>query len=292
MTVRLNEVIPWLLYPLTLATVFLLFAGLSAQDLPLAVATYLPIVLAAGWITLLEIRYPHHDQWRPDAAEIRIDLLFMTVVQLAFPPVVGFLFAYLLIEPVRALDLSVAAWWPHAWPLWAQVLLMILAVDFLRYWLHRFAHENKYLWRLHAVHHSVERLYWLNTARFHPLEKALQMALDSLPFLLMGVAEPVLASYYIAYATNGFFQHSNIRLRFGVLNYIVGSAELHRWHHSREPGESNANYGNNVIVWDLVFGTWFLPRDRQLQDVGLLDRDYPKSFLGMLRAPFRSPAGS
>ena len=51
--------------------------------------------------------------------------------------------------------------------------------------------------------------------------------------------------------------------------------------------ESNANYGNTVIVWDLVFGTWFLPKDREIQDLGLQDRAYPRSFLGMMRAPFK-----
>jgi sterol desaturase/sphingolipid hydroxylase (fatty acid hydroxylase superfamily) len=130
-------------------------------------------------------------------------------------------------------------------------------------------------------------LYWLNTARFHPIEKTLQMSLDSLPFRLMGVHEQVLALYYIAYAANGFFQHCNVNVRYGLLNYIVGSAETHRWHHSRVPRESNANYGNTVIIWDLVFGTWFLPKERQIQDLGLKERDYPKSFLGLMRAPFR-----
>ena len=71
------------------------------------------------------------------------------------------------------------------------------------------------------MHHSVEQLYWLNTARFHPIEKALQMCLDSLPFLLMSVDAKVLALYYLAYASNGFFQHCNVRLRYGL-------PELHR----------------------------------------------------------------
>ena len=152
----------------------------------------------------------------------------MVVVQLAVPPMVAFVFTYALIAPARALNLPLAWLWPHAWPIWLQGLLMILVVDFLRYWLHRAAHQYDVLWRLHSVHHSVEQLYWLNTARFHPLEKALQMVLDSLPFLLMQVDPRVLSLYYIAYATNGFFQHCNIHLRYGVLNYIVGSAETHR----------------------------------------------------------------
>ena len=116
---------------------------------------------------------------------------------------------------------------------------MVLVVDLLRYWLHRAAHQTDTLWRLHAVHHSVRQLYWLNTARFHPVEKLLQMSLDSLPFLLMAVDPRVLALYYLAYATNGFIQHCNIDLRYGMLNYVVGSAETHRWHHSQTPREAN-----------------------------------------------------
>ena len=81
-------------------------------------------------------------------------------------------------------------------------VLMVLAVDFTRYWPHRAAHQSHTLWRLHSVHHSVEQLYRLNTARFHPIEKALQMCLDSLPFLLMSVDAKVLALYYLAYASN------------------------------------------------------------------------------------------
>lgn len=251
------------------------------------VSTYLPIVMAAMLITLLEFKFPYSAAWRPERDEVRMDLMFMAVVQLALPPLVGFAFTFGLLEPAQALGLPVARLWPHSWPVWLQALLMVLAVDFLRYWLHRASHNNKYLWRLHSVHHSVEQLYWLNTARFHPLEKVLQMLLDSLPFLLMGVNEKVLALYYLAYATNGFLQHSNIRFRFGMLNYVIGSAELHRWHHSRQPEESNANYGNNVIVWDLLFGTWYLPKGREIEALGLQEPAYPRTFLGQMWAPFR-----
>ncbi len=284
---QLNDTLPWLLYPAVMSTVILLFAVLQINGFSLVISTYIPILFAATAVTLLELKFPHRREWRPELSELTTDVLFMAIVQLAFPPLVGFLFTVALIEPARALDLPINQLWPHAAPLWVQALLMILVVDFLRYWLHRAAHRNKYLWRLHSVHHSVEQLYWLNTSRFHPLEKILQMSLDSLPFLLMGVDAQVLALYYIAYASNGFFQHANIRLRFGVLNYLLGTAELHRWHHSRVPVESNANYGNNVILWDLLFGTWYLPVNRDIANLGLQDRAYPKSFLGLLRAPFR-----
>ena len=288
MTSRASGILPWLHYPVVMTLTFAGFALLQSVGASLIVSTYLPVVGAAALVTLLEFLFPHRLEWRPGEHEVRTDLVFMTIVQMAFPPLVGFIFVYLLIEPARALDLPITALWPHGLPIWVQAILMVLVVDLLRYWLHRAAHENATLWRLHSVHHSVEHLYWLNTGRFHPLEKVLQMSLDSLPFLLMGVDARVLALYYIAYATNGFFQHCNIRVEYGFLNYIVGSAETHRWHHSREPRESNANYGNTVIIWDVLFGTWFLPKEREIADLGLQEPDYPRTFLGLLRAPFRS----
>lgn len=279
--------LPYLHYPAVMIATFGIFALMRGQGASLVASTYVPVVLAAALVTMLELKFPYRTEWCPPVSEIKTDLGFMTVVQLAFPPLVGFVFTYALIGPARALHLPIAALWPHAWPIWLQALLMILVVDFLRYWLHRAAHQSDTLWRLHSVHHSVEQMYWLNTARFHLLEKALQMTLDSLPFLLMAVEPTVLSLYYIAYATNGFLQHCNIDLRYGPLNYIVGSAETHRWHHSRVPRESNANYGNTVIVWDLLFGTWFLPQERSVQALGLQDPTYPKSFWALMRAPFR-----
>jgi sterol desaturase/sphingolipid hydroxylase (fatty acid hydroxylase superfamily) len=266
---------------------YALFAGLQAAGMSLVASTYVPILMTAALVTAFERVLPYRRAWQPPGREVATDLVFMVVVQLALPPIVSLLFTLALVEPARALHLPVQHWWPHGWPVWLQAVLMVLSVDFLRYWLHRAAHETDTLWRLHAVHHSVEQLYWLNTGRFHPVEKAFQMALDSLPFVLMGVEPRVLALYYLSYATNGFFQHCNIALRYGVLNYVVGSAETHRWHHSRQPREANANYGNTVIVWDLLFGTWFLPAGREVAELGLTEREYPRSFLRLLLAPFR-----
>lgn len=265
---------------------FLLSWWMRHHGLSLTVSVYLTIVVTALVVAGLEFAFPHRGDWVPATSDVAIDLGFLATIQLAFPPVMGLFFTSALVAPARAFNLQTTVIWPHQWPLWAQVILMVLVVDFLRYWLHRASHETDALWRLHAVHHSVSKLYWLNTARFHILEKALQMCADSLPFLLMGVQPAVLSLYYLTYATNGFFQHCNIELRYGVLNYIVGSAETHRWHHSIEPREGNANYGSTTVVWDLVFGTWLLPRTREVSQLGLHDATYPKSFLALMRAPF------
>lgn len=69
---------------------------------------------------------------------------------------------------------------------------------------------------------------------------------------------------------------------------MVSGAELHRWHHSNRIEESNNNYGNNFIVWDLVFRSWFLPKDRRVGDLGLLNPDYPLDFVSQLTTPLKS----
>ena len=69
------------------------------------------------------------------------------------------------------------------------------------------------MWALHQVHHSPKRLYWVNVGRFHPIEQALQFVVDALPFVLIGVHTEVLSAYFVFYAVNGFYQHSNCDVR-------------------------------------------------------------------------------
>ena len=122
--------------------------------------------------------------------------------------------------------------------------------------------------------------------RFHPVEKTFQFFLETLPFIFFGVREEVISLYFIFYAINGFFQHSNIEVKLGFLNYIISGPELHRWHHSIVIKESNQNYGNNLIIWDLIFGTWYLPKDKKVQELGLTERDYPLNFADQIKKPF------
>jgi sterol desaturase/sphingolipid hydroxylase (fatty acid hydroxylase superfamily) len=184
------------------------------------------------------------------------------------------------------LDTSLHNLWPHGWPVAAQVMLMLFTGDALRYWLHRAFHTWQSMWRFHAVHHAPHELYWLNVGRFHPIDKASQLLLDSLPFVILGVGTDVLAAYFVFYAVNGFFQHSNCRVRLGPLNWVISGPELHRWHHSRLVAESNSNYGNNLIVWDSLFGTRFLPSDGEVDELGLLNPAYPQSFLAQMTSVF------
>jgi ornithine lipid hydroxylase len=281
----MTQLLPRIWYPLLMLTAtYAFFALLTVGAAPL-VAAYLPIIIAGMMIVALELYFPENPEWRPQLADIQADAAFMALIQVVVPRVLAPTAAILLARWTH--DTSRMALWPHEWPLTAQMILMVLAVDFMRYWLHRACHYYMPLWRLHEVHHSPDILYTVNVARFHPLEKVLHFTFDSVPFLLLGVAPEVIAGYFLLYSVNGFFQHSNLRLRYGWLNYIVGSAETHRWHHARDPKTASCNFGNTTIVWDLLFGTWSLPGKIAASNIGIMDRNYPKGFRAQLMAPFR-----
>lgn len=282
----LDRCVPWLAYPGTIALGLVGHVWLSSHNSSLLVSTYMPVCLAALLVMLLERRFPNEARWKPDLSEVGQDTLYMLVVQMVLPKLLAFAVALAALNTLGSDHAPFHNGWPHQWPAAWQAVLMVVLADFLRYWLHRAAHRVPWLWRLHAVHHSPQRLYWLNVGRFHPLEKALQFLLDTVPFILLGVSDQVIALYFVFYAINGFFQHSNITLRYGLLNYVISGAELHRWHHSRLPEESNTNFGNNVILWDLLFGTRYLPRDRTVGKLGLKNRYYPRRFTEQLATPF------
>jgi ornithine lipid hydroxylase len=283
---KLRRIISVSAYPFAMAGAVAGYLLLSHIGLHLEVATFLPVLLAAIVITLLERLLPVRKDWLPDLHDVANDAGFMLMVQVLLPSFLAFLVAITLLNTLAAAELQATGLWPGRWPIAIQLILLLVVVEFPRYWLHRLAHNWTPLWQLHAVHHSPQKLYWLNVGRFHPFEKALQYIFDTLPFILLGVSEHLLALYFVFYACNGFFQHSNVDVRLGWLNWVISGPELHRWHHSKEIGESNNNYGNNLILWDLVFGSRFLPVNRQVEELGLINRTYPSGFWQQMKTPF------
>ena len=277
-------VLPYLWYPALMLAAVALYASMLDHGISPLLAAYLPVVVVGLAIVALEFWFPERLEWRPRRDDVKTDLAFLVLVQVGLQRLLATLCVLLISAKMHALGPS--NWWPHSWPLAAQVITMVLAVDFIRYWLHRACHQSKVLWRLHEVHHAPNILYTLNVGRFHPIEKSLQFCCDTVPFLLLGVAPEVIAGYFLLYATNGFFQHSNLRLRYGWLNYLVGSAETHRWHHARDPQTAACNFSNTTILWDLLFGTWHLPSAERVSDTGIMNVGYPKDFWPQLCQPF------
>lgn len=169
-----------------------------------------------------------------------------------------------------------------------QVFVLLSVNDFFRYWYHRWMHENEFMWRWHAVHHSSERLYWFNGTRSHPLEGLVSNFLWAIPLAFVKAPVEIVFVTGLLGRTIGRFQHTNMDVILGPFDYIFSSPKNHRYHHSKKMEEGNSNYGGDVIFWDLLFGTFHMPKGQQPGDDIGIDKmpNYPKSFTGLMLAPF------
>jgi ornithine lipid hydroxylase len=179
--------------------------------------------------------------------------------------------------------------WPAHWSPVIQVFLLLTVVDFFRYWYHRWEHENEFLWRWHSVHHSSERLYWFNGLRVHPLEPLVQGIIWGIPLAFVNAPAEIAFVTGLLRNTNSRFQHTNMDLILGPFDYIFSTPKNHRYHHSKKISEGNSNYAGDVILWDLLFGTFYLPKGKTpSDDIGLADLpNYPQHWVGLMLAPFR-----
>jgi sterol desaturase/sphingolipid hydroxylase (fatty acid hydroxylase superfamily) len=272
-----KEALGWAVFPLLVTGALGGAAAALARGVPsmaVVVATSAGSALA---LFALERVIPFSRTWSRSRGDVLTDVMHLVVSMIVVP------------ELARAMLSVRAPIWPTTWPLPLQFVLALLVSELGQYAWHRFAHESAIGWRFHAIHHSAPRLYWLNAARFHPLESLLTYFMSAGLLALLGVPHEVFTLYVVFTSLNGMLKHCNVDLHLGPLNYIVSCAELHRWHHSRALDEANANYGSNLIVWDLVFGTFRWDRERTPpEDVGLANMArFPTHYAGHLLSPFR-----
>ncbi len=102
-----------------------------------------------------------------------------------------------------------------------QFLEILILADFLAYIFHRCLHRFGGLWRLHRVHRSSERMDRLANVRLHPIDKMLGDCFQLIPIFCIGFGEGTVLAYTIFLGFQGFLNHSNIKLDFGPLRWIV-----------------------------------------------------------------------
>jgi sterol desaturase/sphingolipid hydroxylase (fatty acid hydroxylase superfamily) len=288
MTRALRRLAACVVMPLTLAAVLAVAA--FAMRRGAQTQTVVPALFVASlvWVAVLERLLPYRKEWNRSHGDLRADALYLVSTS----AVIG-----VMRSLVAAFGVLVASWigsrfglavWPHGWPLLAQLPLAWALVELFAYWPHRWLHSVPWLWRLHATHHSAERLYWLNATRAHPLEHVFRSCFGLLPLAVVGAGPELLVLSVLSDAVIGFFQHANVDLRLGPLNYVFSAAPVHRWHHSRVRAEADRNFGDSFIFWDLVFGTYYHPRGREVEAIGIDGLDgFPHGFLAQLASPFR-----
>jgi len=174
-------------------------------------------------------------------------------------------------------------------PIWQQFLIFEASWTFLGYWVHRFEHKWKPLWRLHSIHESTEELDWLSAFRLHPFEPALFQLTTIIPLWFFGMDLPVAIAYRIFGYVFAHVQHSNVVFPIGPLKYILPTPEFHRWHHARvvdANGKQVRSFRNfsEYPIWDILFGTFYLPAERPTAYGNA--RGVPMDYLAQLAYPF------
>lgn len=247
-----------------------------------------------GWIIVLSVltAFELASPQRPQRARTRLrGLAFWGLfipVSSALTLAMHGLWAALGVQPLLSLPL----FQPIAFlgPLGALIAVLVAAVinDFFFYAMHRIQH--RFLWRFHAVHHSIRDLNAVNS--YHHLTEALMaLLLYVVPTSLIvsdaAAAVPLIGLFF-------WFQivwiHSPTRFSLGPLRAWFVDNRYHRIHHSLEARHFDKNFGAFTTLWDRLFGTYHAPAPDDWPEVGLAEVDEPAGLRESLDQPLRYPA--
>lgn len=194
------------------------------------------------------------------------------------------------IQPLMTLPVFAAV--GFAGPLAAPIAVLLAATvqDFFFYWFHRIQH--RFLWRWHAVHHSIRDLSAVNSYH-HVSETLMSLVLLTIPTtLIVTDAGPALPIVGLALWLHIVWIHSPTRATLGPLRALFVDNRFHRIHHSLEPAHFDRNFGAFTTLWDRVFGTAYFPARDEWPDVGLAEVDQPHTIGEWLDLPQRYHAAT
>jgi lathosterol oxidase len=218
-------------------------------------------------------------QWVVDLTYFFINSLLIEVLTLLTLSPALMLFGWARVASITAVVASM--------PLWVQVPALVLVADFTQYWVHRTFHAVPALWHFHAIHHSTEHMDWLAGSRLHLADVIVTRGLTYVPIFVLGFSQAALMIYVFLVAAQATFIHANVRWEFRPLRRIVATPAFHHWHHSVEREAIDRNFAVHTPLWDLLFGTYYLP-DRWPAGYGLAAGPaVPGRWLTQLIYPFR-----
>lgn len=145
------------------------------------------------------------------------------------------------------------------WPMWLEILLAVVVLDFALYLQHVVFHAVPLFWRFHMMHHADLDCDVTTGLRFHPVEVVLSMGIKLGVVVLLGAAPVAVLAFEVILNATSMFNHSNIWMPVPVdraLRWVVVTPDMHRVHHSTLPQETNSNFGFNLPWWDRLLGTY------------------------------------
>jgi sterol desaturase/sphingolipid hydroxylase (fatty acid hydroxylase superfamily) len=174
----------------------------------------------------------------------------------------AFLAAHLDLAPISLPDQGVGRW--------GSAVVLMLAEDFIFYWVHRAQHRFPLLWAMHSFHHSDDDLNATAAYRHYWLDKPFFALVAYVPLgLVFQISPGIAAAYGMLFAFFALFPHMNLRLELGPLTRIITGPQIHRLHHSIYPHHFDTNFAGAFPLWDLLFGTFREPARGEFPPTGV-----------------------
>lgn len=237
-------------------------------------------------VWLLEIVFP----WRKDQSAFRkdfwLDGFYMFFNFFIFSVAISGFYKLLQLgfEDIGITDKSLALFDPSGWPMWGQLLIFFVVLDFVQWFTHTLLHKYSFLWKFHKVHHSVKEMGFAAHLRYHWMENILYKPLKTFGVMILFGFEPQQA--YIVHflaITIGHINHANIKVTWGPLKYIFNNPVMHLYHHAHDlpEGKFGVNFGISLSLWDYIFKTDYIPEDSGTIELGFPgDEKFPTDFVG------------
>ena len=218
----------------------------------------------------------------------RLNLAYTLVYALAQETIVGPVFS---VATVLAVNAAGGGWivLPAAgWALLPAFLLYALTLDFLEYLFHRAQHRVPVMWAMHSLHHSDTTLNASTTTRHFWAEPGIKMMTIHVAAGALFKPSALILGMYTVLNLYNVFVHTNIRVGFGRWWMLMNSPQYHRIHHSALPEHFNCNFSALFPIFDLVFGTYRMPRKAEYPPTGLDSGEHPSGLIEAIFWPVRS----
>lgn len=144
--------------------------------------------------------------------------------------------------------------------------LLFLATDLVWYWYHRLAHEVNLFWGVHVVHHQSEDFNYTVSGRITLLQALVRGSFWAI-LPIIGFPAHMIAILLLIHGAYPFFTHTQMIGKLGWLEYVFVTPSHHRVHHSCNPQYLDKNYGDVLIIWDKLFGTF--KKEEETPEYGL-----------------------
>tara|TARA_Y100001960_G_scaffold247658_1_gene263000 strand:+ start:136 stop:1386 length:1251 start_codon:yes stop_codon:yes gene_type:complete len=141
-------------------------------------------------------------------------------------------------------------------PLWLSIFIAFLVQDFMGYWMHRLNHRVNIFWNRHVIHHSSEEFNLSCALRQSISETFKFSAILMIPAALLGIPTKIFVVLAPIHLFMQFWYHTRLIGKMGFLEYIIVTPSHHRVHHAINPEYLDKNYGQILIIWDKLFGSF------------------------------------